>query len=113
MTTLYGIPNCDSVKKARTWLEKHEVPYDFHDFRKDGLDAALVKDWLARVGVDVLLNRRGTTWRQLDEAEKQDLGETAVARLLLAHPTLIKRPVLVHGKDLVVGVDEKRWQSLL
>lgn len=113
MTILYGIPNCDSVKKARSWLEKHKVAHEFHDFRKDGLDAALVKDWLARVGVDVLLNRRGTTWRQLDEAQKQDLDEDAVLRLLLAHPTLIKRPVLVHGKGVVVGVDEKRWQSLL
>lgn len=110
---LYGIPNCDTVKKARKWLEQHKVDYTFHDFRKDGLQAPLVESWLGQVGVDTLLNRRGTTWRQLDNEEKQGLDEQSVVALLLAHPTLIKRPVLVSGNGVLVGFDEDSWQSLL
>lgn len=110
---LYGIPNCDSVKKARKWLEQHKASYRFHDFRKDGLSAPLLKGWVKQVGVDTLLNRRGTTWRQLDEQHKQNLDEQSAIALLLAHPTLIKRPVLVKGNSVLVGFDKDGWQSLL
>lgn len=111
--TLYGIPNCDSVKTARTWLDKRGVAYRFHDFRKDGLEGAMVGSWLNKVGLDTLLNRRGTTWRQLDETLKQQLDARNAVDLLLTYPTLIKRPVLVAGTRVVVGVDEAAWQSLL
>ena len=111
--TLYGIPNCDSVKKARQWLEQHGVDYRFHDFRKDGLEADLVNLWIKRVGADILLNRRGTTWRQLDEQHKADPDAASIAGLLLEYPTLIKRPVVTKGSQVLVGFDRDAWQSLL
>lgn len=111
MTTLYGIPNCDTVKKARAWLEKSKVDFNFHDFRKDGLERALVQEWLDSVGNDVLVNKRSTTWKQLSEAEKETALSANAADILLEHPTLIKRPVLVvstsHAKDKHIQVGFK------
>lgn len=94
MTTIYGISNCDTVRKARKWLEAEAVAFDFHDFRKQGLNAEQVERWCAAAGLDKVLNKRGTTWRQLPDTVKACTDETALKALLLEQPTLIKRPVL-------------------
>jgi arsenate reductase len=110
--TLYGIPNCDSVKKARAWLNDQAWSHEFHDFKKQGLSEALIDQWLALVPWETLLNTRGTTWRQLSEAERAQGTTAAGARaLLLAHPSLVKRPVLhnLSTNTLVVGVKPEEW----
>lgn len=94
MTILYGIKNCDTVKKARDWLAENNVDYRFHDFRADGLNAVQVKIWIAEIGLENLVNKRSTTWKELDESTKTSFNiENAVA-IILANPTLIKRPLL-------------------
>lgn len=103
MVTVYGIPNCDTVKKARTALDEAGIAYRFHDFRKDGLSADLVQGWLDRVGNDVLVNRKGTTWRKLDADQQHALSGAAAAEVLVANPSVIKRPVIVAGDQLSVG----------
>ena len=95
MTTLYGIRNCDTVRKARKWLEAHDLPFAFHDFHTDGLDEAALRDWVKAVGWETLLNRRGATWRKLPEDRREGIDEERAIRLMLDNPTLIKRPVLV------------------
>ncbi len=101
MTTLFGIKNCDTVKKARRWLDEHGIDYRFHDLRADGLEAKQLQAWITDVGWETLLNRRGTTWRQLPEAEREGVDAARAARLMLSQPTLIKRPVLDTGKGPV------------
>ena len=105
--TLYGIPNCDTVKKARTWLTDHGVAYVFHDFKKQGVPAELLPQWLAAVGWQTLVNRKGTTWRKLDDATRDAVTDDASAMtLMLAHPSVIKRPVVSwHNKHISVGFD--------
>lgn len=107
MITLYGIPNCDTVKKARTWLTEHGVDYQFHDFKKQGVPAQLLPQWLADAGWQTLVNRKGTTWRKLDEATRDAVVDDASATaLMLAQPSVIKRPVVAwsHG-PISVGFD--------
>ncbi|MEZ5506234.1 MAG: ArsC family reductase [Gammaproteobacteria bacterium] len=111
--TLYGIPNCDTVKKARTWLTDNGIAYRFHDFRKDGLDAATVKGWIATLGLDTVLNRKGTTWRQLPEAVRNNISDDNAIALLVEQPTLIKRPVLVRGKALKCGFKADEYATIL
>lgn len=113
MTTLYGIPNCDSVKKARRWLEENGIDYDFHDYKKAGIDKATLEGWCREFGHDALLNTRGTTWRKLDDAQKQDINEARAIGLMLEHHSIIKRPVLVSGRKKLLGFDEAAWKSLL
>ena len=103
MTTLYGIKNCDTVRKARKWLESEGINYHFHDFRSDGLNKKDLGVWTKAVGWEVLLNKRGTTWRQLPEKTKETVDEGRAIDLMLANPTLIKRPVLVRGRRVHVG----------
>ncbi|WP_043529292.1 arsenate reductase [Litchfieldella xinjiangensis] len=103
MITLYGIKACDTCRKARKALDAKGVDYRFHDLRDDGLDAERLGAWLARLPLGTLLNRRSTTWRQLDDAEKEDIDTARAHALMLAHPTLIKRPLLDTGNDLRVG----------
>jgi arsenate reductase len=112
-TTLYGIPNCDQVRKARAWLAGHQVPHVFHDFRKNGIDRAMIATWLVHQPWEVLLNRRGTTWRGLDEARKATVvdGDSAAA-LMLENAAVIKRPVLVHDNAVHVGFSENLYQKL-
>ena len=112
MTTLYGIKNCDTVKKARAWLAEHAVEYRFHDLRVDGIDAPRLKVWAKAVGWETLLNTRGTTWRQLHEADRQGVNAVHVIALMLAHPTLIKRPVLVVGASVTVGFNASTYEAL-
>jgi arsenate reductase len=102
--TLYGIPNCDQVKKARTWLSAKGVNYVFHDFKKQGLPKPLAQAWLRQLGADALINRKGTTLRTLDEARKALAGKPAGALTLITeHPSLVKRPVLDRDGSLSVG----------
>jgi len=113
-TTLFGIPNCDTVKRARTWLDAQGVPYTFHDFRKNGLPDAALDRWLQAPGWEALLNRRGTTWRQLDAGTRDSVVDAASARAVLAaHPTLIKRPVVEWQASgvVTVGFDPAGWTA--
>lgn len=115
MTRLYGIKNCDKIKKAKGWLEAHQVEYHFHDYRQDGLPSE-VADWLARLGWQQLINRRSTSWRQLSEAERDCFSAadpSDALALLEATPTLIKRPLLVTGKQILVGFDNDSWRQQL
>ena len=111
--TLYGIPNCDTVKKARTWLSDHGVDAVFHDFKKQGLDAATVAGWLKDADWETLVNRKGTTWRNLDEAQKAAVVDAGSASaLMLATPSVIKRPVLVGAGSVQVGFTPERYAAL-
>lgn len=112
MTTIYGIKNCDTVKKARQWLDSHKVSYVFHDFRKDGLEQSKVIQWLEKVGADALINKRGTTWKQLAEPEKMQLTDNGNVDVICNNPTLIKRPVIETGRKVVVGFKESDYQTL-
>lgn len=110
--TLYGIKNCDTVKKARQWLELHRIDYRFHDFRSDGLSAQQTQAWLDEIGLDTLLNKRGTTWKQLDENLRAQMSATTAATLLAAHPTLIKRPLLDIGHQRFVGFSDQQYRDI-
>jgi Spx/MgsR family transcriptional regulator len=101
--TIYGIPNCDTMKKARTWLESHGVAYVFHDYRADGLEEDRLQGWIGRLGWEVLLNKASATFRALSDADKQGLDAGRAKALMLANPTMIKRPVLDLGDRLLVG----------
>ncbi|WP_292438276.1 ArsC family reductase [Methylophaga sp.] len=103
---VYGIKNCDTVKKARRWLDEHGVHYQFHDFRQDGLDEATIHHWLQSVDWETLLNKRGTTWRKLDDPRKDNLDQSTAVALMLANPTLIKRPVVASDNGCTVGFKE-------
>lgn len=100
---MYGITNCDTIKKARVWLEGHDVPYRFHDYRAEGIEAGKLNVWVGKVGWEKLLNKGSTTFRELPEADKQSLDEQKAKALMLARPTMIKRPVLEVGDSILVG----------
>lgn len=110
--TLHGIPNCDTVKKARAVLDERDVAYAFHDYKKVDVDRAQLADWIERVGWERLLNRRGTTFRKLPEADKADLDATSALELMIAHPSAIRRPVIDLGDELVIGFDPERYATL-
>jgi arsenate reductase len=101
--TIYGIKNCDTMKKARVWLDSHGVAYSFHDYKAEGIDKARLQRWAKEVGWETLLNRAGTTFRKLDDAAKEGLNESKAIALMLEQPSMIKRPVLDLGGKLVVG----------
>jgi len=111
--TLYGIPNCDTVKRARAWLVAQGIAHQFHDFKKSGVPAERIDAWLAAAGWETLLNRRGTTWRGLDDAQRAGVEGPAAARaLMLAQPSLIKRPVVEWADGrITVGFDAARWAA--
>jgi arsenate reductase len=113
MTTLYGIKACDTMKKARIWLESHGVDYAFHDYKASGIDKPTLKQWAGQVGWETLLNRAGTTFRKLPDADKANLTETKAIALMLAQPSMIKRPVLAKGKTLLVGFKPEIYQKAL
>ena len=103
MVTIYGIKACDTMKKARTWLDTHSVTHHFHDYKVAGIDRSLLEQWLRAVGWETLLNRAGTTFRKLPNGEREDLNERKALALMLAQPSMIKRPVLDLGGKLLVG----------
>jgi arsenate reductase len=113
-TLVYGIPNCDTVKKARTWLSEQGVAFDFHDYKKQGVPADRLAAWVAAVGWEPLVNRQGTTWRKLDEATKAAVVDAASAQALMrANASVIKRPVIERdGQVLSVGFDAKKLDAL-
>lgn len=112
MVTLYGIKNCDTVKKARGWLDGHQVDYRFHDLRADGLERADLEAWVTELGWESLLNRRGTTWRGLPEERRESLDAFGAIRLMLEYPTLIKRPVLDLGSRRMVGFSPTSYAEI-
>lgn len=112
MTTIYGIKNCDTMKKAFKWLNDHGVDYEFHDYKKGGLDEKRLKAWIKQLGWEALVNRRGLTWRKLPEMDREGVDEARAIRLMLASPSLIKRPVLDTGKVLRVGFKPEEYQAL-
>jgi arsenate reductase len=112
MTTLYGIKNCDTVKKARSWLESHKVNYHFHDFRSDGITPAMVTQWINELGLDTLVNKRSTTWKELAEDIKQHFDASNAVAVIVANPTLIKRPLLDTGSQRLVGFKEADYHNL-
>lgn len=111
-TTLYGIKNCDTVKKACKWLEEASLPYQFHDFRINGLSKTKLNVWLDTLGKDKLINRRSTTWKQLNEKERKEIDEGNGIMTILANPTLIKRPVLEHGSQLLNGFEIEAYNKM-
>ena len=113
MPQLYGIKNCDTVKKARNWLENHGCDYEFRDLRGDTLSAEIVHGWCDQLGWERILNKRSATWRQLPDSQKDDLDQSRAALLMLETPTLIKRPVLAIDGQLSVGFDPAHYQQLL
>jgi Spx/MgsR family transcriptional regulator len=112
VTTLYGIKNCDTVKKAKKWLEAEQINYQFHDLRADGLSKKQLLEWIAALGWETLVNKRSTTWKQLDETTRNNMDEVLAIETMLAQPTLIKRPVLVTGKQYKVGFKPANYQPL-
>lgn len=113
MIALYGIPNCDTVKKARTWLDANGIAYSFHDYKKEGADPARLAKWAEAVGWEPLLNRAGTTFRKLDEADKAGIDAAKALVLMAAHPSLIKRPVVEYRGGLLVGFKPDQWAAAL
>ena len=112
-TRIYGIPNCDTVKKARAFLAAHAVEHSFHDYKKLGVPDDEIDDWIARLGWERLLNRKGNIWRSLDAARRARVVDAASAKaLMLEQPSVIKRPVLAHAAQLRVGFDEASWRQL-
>ena len=110
MITLYGISNCDTVKKARAWLIEHEQAYEFHDFKKSGVPPQQLTHWVHAVGWEKLVNRQGTTWRKLSTEEQAAAHDAPSAQaLMLAHPSVIKRPVVNWGDGITVGFDAPAW----
>ena len=111
--TLYGIPNCDTVKKARVWLDGRGIAHAFHDYKKAGADAAKLADWCGTAGWETVLNRAGTTFKKLPDADKADLTQAKAIALMVAQPSMIKRPVVEHPGGLLVGFKPDGWAAAL
>lgn len=112
MTTIYGIKNCNTMKKAMKWLDDHGVKYQFHDFKKSGLDEKLLKSWIKHVGWEALVNQRGTTWRKLAESDRDNLNEAKATRLMLDNLSLIKRPVLEYKNTVYIGYTDIEYAKI-
>ncbi|MCB1438997.1 MAG: ArsC family reductase [Nitratireductor sp.] len=112
MTTLYGIPNCDTVKKARKWLEANGVDYTFHDFRGDGIDGEKISAWIGALGWETVINRRSTSWKELSPEERENMDAAGAVPAALARPTLIKRPVIEHDGGIWVGFAPADYEAI-
>lgn len=112
MIKIYGIKNCDTMKKARAWLDKRGVAYDFHDYKTTGIERGRLEGWAAKVSWEVLLNRAGTTFRKLPDADKEGLTESRAIALMVAQPSMIKRPVLESDGRLLVGFKPEQYETL-
>ena len=113
MVRIYGIPNCDTMKKARRWLEANGVEYEFHDYKKQGVPETKLKAWVNKVGWDQVLNKRGTTWRKLDASVKENIDDIHAINIMLENPSIIKRPVLEAGDTLLIGFNDADYQQLV
>ncbi|MBT7951844.1 MAG: ArsC family reductase [Gammaproteobacteria bacterium] len=109
---LYGIKNCDTIKKAKKWLEGKHIEFQFHDFRVEGIDRKLIESWLKQVDWQVLLNTRGTTWRKLPEDKRQGINKSSAVKLMLEQPAIIKRPVLAVKNNFYVGFKDKDYEQI-
>ena len=109
--TLYGIPNCDTVKKARTWLDGKGIAYTFHDYKKQGAEPARIAGWIAQAGLDKVVNKAGTTYRKLDDAQKAALAGEGAPAVLAANASVIKRPIVEYPGGLLVGFKEAEWEA--
>jgi Spx/MgsR family transcriptional regulator len=112
VTTIYGIKNCDTMKKARTWLDEHQVAHEFHDYKAAAIDRAHLERWCRELGWERVLNRSGTTFRKLPEAQRDSVNEKRAIELMLAQPSMIKRPILEHGDKLVAGFKPAEYTEL-
>ena len=112
MITLFGIKNCDTVKKARRWLEVEGIKYRFHDFRADGITAEQVTQWIEATGLESLVNKRSTTWKNLSDSDKENFDINSAIPLILDQPTLIKRPLLEMDSAVQLGFNDKTYQAL-
>ncbi|MCD8524014.1 MAG: ArsC family reductase [Saccharospirillaceae bacterium] len=112
MITMYGIKNCDTIKKARQWLDDAGVDYQFHDYKKDGLSPELLDGWISELGYEALLNKRGTTWRNLTDDIKDNINERSARALMLDNPSIIKRPLLDTGSVKVLGFSVTEYTKL-
>lgn len=112
MTVLYGIPNCDTMKKARAWLTEQGIDYQFHDYKKAGIDAALLNQWISQTGWEALLNRRGMTWRKVPQDIKDSIDGVKAIDLMLQNPSIIKRPVLDHAEKIHVGFKPELYTQI-
>ncbi|MBA4354178.1 MAG: arsenate reductase [Novosphingobium sp.] len=110
---LYGIPNCDTVKKARTWLDAQGLAYTFHDYKKQGADPARIAGWIQQAGLDRIVNKAGTTYRKLDDAQKAALAGDGASVVLAENSSTIKRPVVEHPGGLLVGFKQPEWAAAL
>lgn len=110
---IHGIPNCDTIKKARTWLESRGIAYTFHDYKKHGPEPERLARWIAAVGLDKVLNRAGTTFRKLPEADREHIDEAKAVAIMMAHPSCIRRPIVERDGALVaVGFKPAEWETL-
>ena len=112
MVTIYGIRNCDTVKKALKWLDAHGIDHQFHDFRKDGTDPVQFTRWAEEVGLELLINRRGPSWRKIPEERRENLDIPAAVELMMETPTIIKRPVLDLGDRRIIGFKEAEYEQI-
>ena len=113
MLTIYGIKNCDTVKRARKWFASRQVEHRFHDFRTDGLTDHLVKNWIFKTGWEALVNKRSLSWRMLDDTTRDRLSDGNIVCVLTETPTLIKRPVVTYQNQLIIGFKEDQFTTLL
>ncbi len=109
--TVYGIANCDTIKKAKTWLDNKGIEYSFHDYRKQGLDIDLLNQWADELGWEALLNRRGTTWRKLSDDIKNNIDRPSALDIMLENPSIIKRPLLIQGDSMMLGFSDSQYQE--
>lgn len=109
MITVYAIPNCNTVKKARTWLEENEIDYEFHNYKKLGIDQQTLEQWVAELGWETVVNRKGMTWRKLDEQTREQMDETKAIEIMLANQSIIKRPLIVMGDKKILGFNEAEY----
>ncbi|TBR43441.1 ArsC family reductase [Marinomonas agarivorans] len=112
MTVIYGIKNCDTMKKAMAWLTESAIEFDFHDYKKSGIDQELVKQWLAEFGWEQVINKRGTTWRNLPEDTKTNMNNEAALACINENPSIIKRPFLVHNEQTLIGFNTNTYRQL-
>lgn len=111
MITMYGIPNCDTIKKAKKWLEANGIDYEFHDYKKQSITKAKLKDWCKQADWEVLLNRRGTTWRKLDDETKNNINKTSAIDIMAENTSIIKRPVIETGSEILIGFSTDTYEA--
>ena len=110
--TLYGISSCDTIRKARTWLKNQQIEFQFHDYRKQGLEQKLLESMISVLGWEAMLNRRGTTWRALPDTVKEQIDQSSAIRVMLENPAIIKRPILATANQLHLGFSDRQYQEI-